>query len=98
MSQIQGLSSYSKCANGCLESYVGVRPMGDWSSIVGSLATEALGSVLGGGGGSQQPAVTIVNTPPPQPAPPVPFNWTPVIISGAVVLITLTLIMTTTKK
>lgn len=81
-----------------------LNPMGDWSSALGGVVS-LVGGLLGGGGGAGGAGggkvggtTTIINTPPPQPAPPVPFNWTPVIVSGGVVLIALTLIMTASKR
>lgn len=75
-------------------------PLGDvgYGSLLSGVGS-ILGAVMGGGsGGGSAPPVIINNEPPPQPAPPVPFNWTPVIVSGGVILVILTMIMTSGKK
>lgn len=84
-----------------------LNPMGDWTSLVGGALNSVTSGLFnqvfpaggsGGGAGGGLGGNITITTPPAQPAPPVPFNWTPVIISGGVVLVALTLIMTVGKK
>ncbi len=96
-SQISEFSSYPLTRN--LEPYGDAGSFGSLLGGAGSLLGGVASLFNGGGGGSKATGPTIVNVEPAaQPAPPTPFNWTPVIISGGVVLVALTLIMTSTRR
>lgn len=96
---IDGRYQYKYYSPGPAISTQDISPFGDGLGGILSGAASIIGLFTGGGGGGAGGSgVTVNNLPPPQPAPPTPFNWTPVIVSGGVVLIALTLIMTTSRR
>lgn len=105
-SQIREFSSYPLTRNldpvGFYPLTRNLDPLGagfNWGGLLGGLVSDVTGVSIPSGSSGGAGGGTVVNVlPSAQPAPPVPFNWTPVIVSAGVVLVALTLIMTTTRK